>query len=640
MKRLKLLTFVVLLLLSLANLTAGNKTDKTVSQKSSLMKIGYTEGDLNLSLGSGITYYIKGAIQFPASYMERLKGNKITTVRLALGGELSEQSNKIFISNKLEEIPLYSQTVEKLNRGWNDIVLNTPFDITGEEIFIGFQYKSSGEVISFDGKEDNNYANWLAHSQTEEDLTWTHQSGGSLNLQALVSGEYLPQNDASLKEISTRKYAHPGSDTPVDLIIRNMGAADIRTLEVTCTVEDQEPVTLTIENLSIKSNDIGIAPLNNIIVDESGIYNLDIKIDKVNGVSDEDISNNTGSVKNIICKTDYTKRKVLLEQFSTMKCTNCPSAHKTLEDALKFKRDVIRIVHHAGFDTDLLTIPESEKYLFFFSNEKGGNYYAPGMMLDRTNLAKYGADNGNGGQSPGPAFFPRMESASKLIDQSLSTPALVSLELNKSYNSQTRLLTVSASGKIPAGNVERLNGDNICLNIVLTEDSIPGFQIGADNPGKYYHSHALRKVLTATWGDPIEFTGDEFHSKEYSFTVPEEWVDKQMHVIAFIANSDQVSSNNCKIYNAEETDLKDPEISSVESIKQVSELQAYTAFGDLYIHGEYTKAAIYNTTGCLIREINKPESKIDIRSLDSGIYFIKLDTSKTSSTFKFIVNNH
>lgn len=637
MRKFSLFISVMLLQLAFHIVFAHDHPVKTDAQKSTSMRIGYTEGSMNLNLGSGITFVIKGAIQFPASYMERLKGGKITVIRLAIGDELSEQDNNVFITDHLEGTPLYSQKVERLNRGWNEIVLDTPFEITGEEIFIGFKYKSSGEVISFDGKNDNNYANWLAHAQLEDELAWTHQSGGCLNLQAIVSGDNLPQNDISLNEIRAKKYAHPGMGTPVDLIVKNMAAADIHSLEVTYTVEDQDPVTTTIDNLSIKNNELGIASLGDIIINQNGIYNLSVKVNKVNGENDEDPVNNEGTIENIICKADYTNRKVLLEQFSTMKCINCPNAHKVLEDALKFKRDIIRVVHHAGYDKDTLTLTESEKYLFFYFDEKGGNYYAPGMMLDRTNLTKYGADNGSGGNTPGPAFFPRLENASKLIDQSLSTPALITLELDSKYDAQTRFLKISASGQIPSGSVERLNGDNICLNLFLTEDSILGTQSGAENPNEYYHSHALRKVITSLWGDPIEFTGDEFHSKEYTFTIPEEWIDKRMHVIAFIANSDPISSNNCKVYNSEETSVVDSQLTSIESIQNKSDMKIYTAFGDLYIQGEYTSAAIYNINGCWMKEIDKTESKINIKSLPAGVYLIKLNTQKGSGIFKFVV---
>ena len=85
----------------------------------------------------------------------------------------------------------------------------------------------------------------------------------------------------------------------------------------------------------------------------------------------------------------------------------------------------------------------------------------------------------------------------------MTSPALVSLSIDRKYNPNNRLLTVSAFGEVTAENVSQLGGDNICLNIVLTEDSILGEQESAPNPDEYYHSHAIRKVITSTWGDRL-----------------------------------------------------------------------------------------------------------------------------------------
>ena len=112
-----------------------------------------------------------------------------------------------------------------------------------------------------------------------------------------------------------------------------------------------------------------------------------------------------------------------------------------------------------------------------------------------------------------------------------------------------------------------------------------------------------------------------------------------MHVIAFIANSDQISSNNCQVYNSEEATLLDPDPSSIESNQQETgpKIYANTIAGYIYVSGEYNSASIYNTAGCLIKQINQPKSEIDICSLSEGIYFIKLHTADSSYSFKFII---
>ena len=638
-----MLTFI--LLLSTPAKSIHGKTVMHSPEKSTKMRIGYADGNMALNLGSGFEILIQGAIQFPAEYMQKLKGSRITTLRLAIGDKLTEKEKYIFISNNLSRNGtfLYKQSVDHLNVGWNEIVLDTPFEITGEEIFIGFKYASAGEPFSMDGREDNNLANWIRLTQNEDDIEsgWQHQGGGNLNLEAIIEGDALPQNDIEIQNVIAKHYAQTGGDAPVNLIARNMAAADINSIEVTYTIEGQSPVTRIIDNLSIASNEISLIPLGNITVEKNGIYNLDIRIDKVNGMEDENPLDNNGSVQNIISKTEYTNRKVLLEHFSTMNCNNCPTAHKTIEDAMMYRDDVIHVVHHAGMGTDPLTIQPSQDYLFFYSNETTGSVYAPGAMMDRTNLAPYGANDGSN-SSPGPAFFPQRTTFSKLMDQRLSTPALVTLDIEKVYDPSTRTIDVSVSGEVPSGDPKRLGGNDIRLNIFLTEDSILSNypQAGVTNPKSYYHNCVIRETLTDTWGDPITFNGFSYQSKVYTFMLPEEWVDKQMHVIAFIANTDRISSNNCQVYKANEIDVtgKNPTgISVMESETHKNQVRVIN--GKLYIQGKFKTANIYSTSGLLVKRIGQDTNYIPVESLTQGIYFISMETDHGMQTCKFVIHN-
>ena len=46
--------------------------------------------------------------------MQRLKGNRITDIRLAIGDKLKEQENDIFITKNLKEKPIYTQMLTGL----------------------------------------------------------------------------------------------------------------------------------------------------------------------------------------------------------------------------------------------------------------------------------------------------------------------------------------------------------------------------------------------------------------------------------------------------------------------------------------------------------------------------------------------
>ncbi|MGN0036227.1 MAG: Omp28-related outer membrane protein [Bacteroidaceae bacterium] len=609
---------------------------------STRMRIGYSDGHMSLNLGLLIEVHVQGAIQFPASYMERLKGNRITALRLAIGGTLSSQQNYVFVSNRLEGEPLYKQSVAHLAPGWNEITLDTPYEITGEELFIGFKYTSSGEQFSMDGRADNSLANWIRLTQSEADTSsaWQHQGGGSLNLQAIVEGDQLPQHDAELSEIVAKKYAPTQNGAPLSLLVRNMGAADIRTLDITYTIEGHEPVTRTLEGLDLASNETALVRVDDMQFGKAGIYNLDVQIAAVNGQDDVNPADNAGTIENIIAKADYTNRKVLLEHFSTMNCNNCPTAHKTIDHALAYRDDVIHVVHHAGMGTDPLSIDASQAYMYtLYTDGASGSIYAPAATLDRTNLANYGANDGSQ-STPGPVFFPQRETFGKLLDQSLSTPALVSVDLNKTYDAASRQLQVSASGRVMAGTADRLKGSDVRLTLFLTEDSlyVDYPQAGADDPYHYVHNCALRHVLTGTWGDAVSFDGGDYASQTYTFSLPSDWNEKNVRIIGFLANYDKANPNNCQVYNTQDVALTAGETSSIAPAQTAGPtLRAWTANGTLTVCGPFRYATLLDATGAALRTLPASEGTTVLTGLPGGFYLLHAHTDEGWQTCKVLV---
>lgn len=605
------------------------------------LKIGYTDGNMSLSLGQYLNLVIQGAVEFPESYMERLKGNRITALRLAIASELTQQDNYVFITDDLNGPFLYKQKVEHLNAGWNEIPLDVPFEINGP-LYIGFRYVSYGERLSMDGREDNDLANWIRFTQSEDDpqSAWQHQSGGNLNFQAIVEGDNLPQHDVELQKLVAKKYAQTGGDMPISLVVRNQAAADINSLEVSCAVDGQEPVTLLVDNLNIASGDMALVPVGNIVIQQDGIANLDVKIEKVNGQDDENMADNSATLANVISKKEYVNRKTLLEHFSTMKCPNCPDAHKMMEDALAYRDDVIHVIHHTGMGTDPLTIAPSSDYMLFYTNGSSGSYYAPAAMLDRTNLSVYGANDGQR-STPGPVFFPQRKTFGKLVDRSLSTHAYVTVGIDRQYDPQTRMINVSVSGAVPSGDLARLSGDNVRLHIFVTEDGVLSYmaQAGASEGKDYVHNNVLRQVLTETWGDAITFSEDgTYASGNYSYTIPEGSDAEKMHIIAFLANVDTSNPNNDKVCNANETDITGGNSTGLESVSGAEpDIRVFVSGDYMRIAGDYENAKIYNISGQLVKVIAGQVDLVPLDDIAHGVYVVRVNSSKGVSVAKVML---
>jgi hypothetical protein len=81
------------------------------------------------------------------------------------------------------------------------------------------------------------------------------------------------------------------------------------------------------------------------------------------------------------------------------------------------------------------------------------------------------------------------------------------------------------------------------LQLWLTEDSITAFQQMPDGTRnmEYVHMHVLRAAVNGTWGEPVSVAeGETFITKEYQFTVPQDWKCDNLSVIAFVYNDQGV----------------------------------------------------------------------------------------------------
>lgn len=607
-----------------------------LSAQSGSMVIGYGSGDLETDLPRGesnYSIYMDGAVQFPSSYMKQLVGSRLTRIRVALADTLTDQENEVFLSYDLSGKPFYAQAVEKFEAGWNEVVLDVPYEIADDrEIYVGFSYKSKGYVVSFDGEESNGLSDWFAFSQLDNEYpSWHHETGsGNLNIQAVVEGDDLPQNAVSITHVRIAKCVPVGEPVPVDVVVRNMGANTVESLALDCTVKNGQK-QFEIEGLDIPSNGIQLLSLDDFVIEESGISDFSVEVASVNGEANT-YEEEAHVVKNLLCRTEYVNRTILLEQYSTATCVNCPTAHSTLHRNMNKCSNVIWVTHHSGFGTDDYSIPASQDYLYFFGNEAT---FAPAMMLDRTNFYKYGADIASG-----PAFEVGTSIVPKLLQEENDTPAYVTVDISSSYDRENRLLEVEVSGGMPSKDIGKLSGDAIVLNVYLVEDSLRGMQSGLFNRiyEDYHHDNVLRQVLTDVWGDAVVFDAEgNYSSASYTCTLPEEWQPGNMRIVAFLSNKDLSVPNNCMVFNASQVQLGESSSSvAIDETCAFPQQPRIRRWGDaIDVEGQYEGAVIYSVSGSLVKAMDS-QPRIDISGLAPGIYLLRLFNEEGNHIFKFI----
>jgi thiol-disulfide isomerase/thioredoxin len=222
-------------------------------------------------------------------------------------------------------------------------------------------------------------------------------------------------------------------------------------------------------------------------------------------------------------------RVVLVEEFTGVRCPNCPSGAATLDDLLFLYEDqIVVIAVHGGFDTEPL---DASKYDFrteeSIEYEKNFNLIAkPSAAFNRVErngmLAQIGINTWGG-----------------YLSEEVEKPHLMNIELENSFNAETRELMINI-GFIP---ITDLSG-NYTYNIALTESHIFDAQLNQSEVIEAYeHNHVFRKMLTELAGDPLgsDLKANEIITKSTTYVLPQDeelWVAENCHVVVFASELD------------------------------------------------------------------------------------------------------
>jgi hypothetical protein len=221
-----------------------------------------------------------------------------------------------------------------------------------------------------------------------------------------------------------------------------------------------------------------------------------------------------------------TGHKVLLEEFTGVKCNNCPAATKRAKDLQNIygHDNLVLLGIHAGnlATTDAehpkaFNTPEGDELFNFFQL-----FGVPVGFVNRVDYNDGTVIKGDG-------------SWGTLVAEELLRLPVSTIQMEEdSYNTGTRELTVSgdvtSTGTLPA---------NISLCLYVSEDGIVSPQTLGDKSVKvdYVHNHVFRGSLSGTYGVPINLSSGAASFAE-SVILPEDAVKANCDIIAFIYDRD------------------------------------------------------------------------------------------------------
>lgn len=220
-------------------------------------------------------------------------------------------------------------------------------------------------------------------------------------------------------------------------------------------------------------------------------------------------------------------KKVLIEEFTGVRCVNCPRAHqtiKTLEAANPGR------LYAVGIHTGIFSTPYEGRADFrtpvgnALEQLMGGAPGYPSGVVDRKFFD---------GESRRIILDVKW---SNYVNNELNIPSPVNIELQPQFDFTSRALNLTAKMTFT-----QAYGNSLYFTVYLIEDSLVEHQLtpqGVDTA--YIHNHVLRQQITQLNGQVLRggtYYAGQVIEHRYNFTLPMGWNSSRMKIIGFVHSS-------------------------------------------------------------------------------------------------------
>lgn len=486
---------------------------------------------------SGNDVNTSAALLLPEHLLKAYAGAQISGIKAGLQSKLHVDRLTVWVRSSLEGENLVEETVDAtttpaLKKGWNELTFSKPLaipsDVSGG-LYIGYTIHQTGIAYAIANNSYPSQDGFLVNLGGEG---WAnHSEEGTLCIKGILTGENLPEVNLSMNflEIDPTFYIEDNL-MKGKLRIHNFGTKKVTKFDLAVMADGSrvclQPRQVGIDPGKTADMDILMAPG----FTESGKYTFSLEAVNIAEGEDADPADNAMDFSlNIIEKP--LMRTVLVEEFTTAMCSNCPSAAQKLS-AIAARDDyqgrLAIVCHHAGYYTDQFTTDFDENYLWFYND--GGRTYAPAFMMDRDSF---------GTSTPviGPGNLER-NIAIRMEEQTF-----LKLEAQAGFDKDDQnKLYVSIKGT--------KYQDKLCdtpvLTVYVVENGLVANQAGAGT--KYTHNHVNRDV-NYLWGVPVEFDGNTF-TYNHTFDLDSKWNRNNLEIVAFVHNFNDAKPTDWEVQNA------------------------------------------------------------------------------------------
>ncbi len=522
---------------------------------------------------------ISAAVVIPKEQLARYAGAQVKGVRIALVKTDGFSNLCVWMRHSLEGSDVASVDVAAPQIGWNDVTLDGGTVSGTEDIVIGYSFNQevTASCMSVAGPvSPNGY--WVAKNGE-----WTDKSGdniGSLSIELLIEGDNVPEMDLGITGTKYDDVTELGSPFNLSVGLQNISNQTLNGYSYICKVNGVTALSNVIDKpLAAFAHDTLNLTLPSDIVEKGVKIPVTIEVIAEN---DGYALNNTATMYMSTYDSDNKQyhHNVLLEEFSTEFCGNCPRAITAIEQCMEmgYDKNVIQVTHHSGYNYDFLSTYDDQTLEWFYG---GKGIYAPASMLDRLyddvlkELLK--------GKDGTPVMEVDHANTYQLgLEYATSRPAFVNVTPVCTYDVASRRLDITVD--VEKDEVFDAQCAAPRLMVQILQDSIlHRNQAGYSSTAAFKHRHVYRASVTPLFGDELEWDGNKAQMK-YTYVLPEaiesqlyhtdkydnnvEVVAQDVEVVAFVGNYNADDYCDCTVYNVGKYELKGDVLASVDGVKE------------------------------------------------------------------------
>jgi Outer membrane protein Omp28 len=225
--------------------------------------------------------------------------------------------------------------------------------------------------------------------------------------------------------------------------------------------------------------------------------------------------------------TETGSKKVLVEEYTGVKCVNCPQGSAELEGLLAlYPENLVVVSIHAGdFSTPYMAslydfrTPDGDQLSGFLGLPEG----YPAALVNRQIISP---------NTPTPLISVGTSLWANNISAESSENTEVLLEFTTNFDPISRLVIIESTA-VPQAT---LAGDHR-ISVLITESNINDLQLTPSGiVDNYTHKHVLRDYISAYNGDPIgsSLAAAVPINSSFNYTLPEAWNAQNCEVVVFI----------------------------------------------------------------------------------------------------------